>query len=86
MKRFIGMALTSLLPVLGFGQTTLKAGDIAVVMQNLDANPMTWAWVPLVDISSGTIIYFTDNGWQGASNTFIYRENSTKRWHSPAFA
>lgn len=40
--------------------TTLSAGDNAFVMLNLDANPMTWAWVPLVDIESGTTIYFTD--------------------------
>ena len=74
MKRFILMMLTNLIPMLGFGQTTLKAGDIAVVMLNVGPTPMTWSWVPLVDISSGTVIYFTDNGWNGASNTFIYSE------------
>ena len=74
MKRIMLGVWLGLVPVLGLGQTTLVAGDIAVVMLNVGPTPMTWSWVPLVDISSGTVIYFTDNGWNGASNTFIYSE------------
>lgn len=65
----------SFFPLLGMGQTTLSAGDIAFVMFNNNVNPMTWAWVPLVDIESGTVIKFTDNGWDGVTlNSFCYTE------------
>ena len=55
-------------------QTTLSTGDIAFVMLNLDASPMTWSWVPLVDISTSTVIYFTDDGWNGYTSAFVYDE------------
>ena len=75
-KNFTTLCLTIIL-LLGFrttsmAQTTLTTGDIGFVMLNLDASPMTWSWVPLVDISSGTVIYFTDNGWNGYTGGFVY--------------
>jgi VCBS repeat-containing protein/autotransporter-associated beta strand protein len=44
--------------------TTLSAGDIAVLGMNSDSvyPNQTWAFVPLVDLSSGTVIQFTDLG------------------------
>ncbi|AFL74049.1 DUF4347 domain-containing protein [Thiocystis violascens] len=44
--------------------TTLSAGDIAVVGMNADSGTYAqyWAFVPLVNIGSGTVIHFTDVG------------------------
>ncbi|NET03131.1 MAG: endonuclease [Symploca sp. SIO2B6] len=42
--------------------TTLTAGDIAIIGFNFD-NPDEFAFVPLVNIGTGTEIKFTDNGW-----------------------
>jgi len=47
--------------------TTLSAGDIAIVGFNFD-NPDELAFVPLIDIGSGTEIKFTDNGWQSSGS------------------
>ena len=46
----------------GFGQTTLSEGDIAITGVNSDT-PDEFSFVLLRDISSGTIINFTDKGW-----------------------
>jgi len=46
-----------------WGQTTLSAGDIAIVAFAFD-NPDELSFVCLTDIASSTTIYFTDNGWQ----------------------
>ena len=43
-------------------QTTLNAGDIAIVGINCD-DPDDFAFVLLTDIEAGTIINFTDDGW-----------------------
>ena len=45
-----------------FCQTSLIAGDIAIVGLNCD-EPDDFAFVLLKDISTNTIIHFTDNGW-----------------------
>jgi VCBS repeat-containing protein len=42
--------------------TTLSAGDIAIIGFNMD-DPDAFAFVLLRDITSGTEIKFTDNGW-----------------------
>ena len=42
-------------------QTTLEAGDLAIIGFNGD-NPDQFAFVLLVDIESGTEITFTDSG------------------------
>lgn len=51
-----------------FSQTTLTAGDIAIIGFNTD-DPDQFLFVPLVDLSTGTQIKFTDNGWNGSSLT-----------------
>lgn len=51
-----------------FSQTTLSAGDIAVLAYNFD-NSDQIVFVPLVDLESGTQIKFTDNGWNGTALT-----------------
>jgi predicted extracellular nuclease len=44
-----------------FSQTTLSAGDIAIVGVNCDS-PKQFSFVVLVDIQAATQIYFTDSG------------------------
>ncbi|MBN2280927.1 MAG: endonuclease [Candidatus Marinimicrobia bacterium] len=50
-----------------FAQTTLSSGDIAFTGINSD-NPDQISIVFLVDISTGTEIKFTDNGWLATGN------------------
>ncbi|MCK4661307.1 MAG: Ig-like domain-containing protein [Bacteroidales bacterium] len=50
-----------------YSQTTLIAGDIAIIGANYDA-PDEFAFVLLVDIESGTEIRFTDSGWLSAGS------------------
>jgi len=45
-----------------FAQTTLVAGDIAILGMNCD-NPDDFSFLLLKDIDSGTQIKFTENGW-----------------------
>ncbi|MDJ0598379.1 MAG: hypothetical protein QNJ37_06020 [Crocosphaera sp.] len=47
--------------------TILLPGDIAIIGFNFD-NPDEFAFVTLVDITAGTEIKFTDNGWQAAGS------------------
>ena len=49
----------------GLGQTTLAAGDIAILGINCD-DPDDFAFLMLKDITTGTIINFTDDGWFAA--------------------
>ncbi|MDB4649860.1 fibronectin type III domain-containing protein [Crocinitomicaceae bacterium] len=55
-----------------YSQTTLNAGDIAIIGYNFD-NPDEFSFVCLTSISSSTVIYFTDNGWK-SDNTFRANE------------
>ncbi len=48
--------------------TTLSAGDIVIIGVNCD-DPDDFAFVPLIDLGTGTTINFTDNGWL-STNTF----------------
>ncbi|MCB9235379.1 MAG: T9SS type A sorting domain-containing protein [Bacteroidia bacterium] len=60
--------LSSFFPLFLFSQTVLKPGDLAVVTMNSDA-PDVWAFVTFVDLTVGTKILFTDNGYErGALN------------------
>ena len=53
-------------------QTTLAAGDIAIVAYAMD-NPDEISFLCLRSIESGTVIYFTDNGWK-SDNTWRTNE------------
>ncbi len=44
-------------------QTTLAAGDIAIIRMNEDLPSDGFSFVTLVPISAGTNIYFTEQGW-----------------------
>ncbi len=54
--------------------TTLSQGDIAIVGYITNGSPDTFSFVNFVPLDSGTVIYFTDNGWtstqfRGVSST-----------------
>ncbi|MEA3337188.1 MAG: hypothetical protein U9R25_14880 [Chloroflexota bacterium] len=61
------MAATSLLSLPVHSQTTLSAGDIAIVGANFD-NPDEFAFMLLENVSAGTEIKFTDRGWTAAGS------------------
>lgn len=47
-----------------FAQTTLNAGDVMIT--GFNANDASMAFVTWVDLQPGTIIHFTNNGWNSA--------------------
>lgn len=51
-------------------QTTLSAGDIAIIGYNYDASPQEMSIVTLVNISAGTTIRITDYGYDENTSTF----------------
>ena len=51
-------------------QTTLVAGDIAIIGYNADNVPDNFSFIPLVNLAAGTVINFTDFGWTSESNGF----------------
>jgi len=61
-KLGIILLLSSLFTGMVVGQTVLTAGDIAIIGFNFD-NPDELGFVALTDISTSTVIKFTDNGW-----------------------
>ncbi|AFY55137.1 Cadherin domain-containing protein,putative calcium-binding protein [Rivularia sp. PCC 7116] len=56
--------------------TVLNPGDIAIVGYITNGSPDSFSFVPLVDLSAGTEIYFTDSGWKG--NEFRDTEGTKK--------
>ena len=70
--RFYLLTAALLLSGLGFGQTVLTAGDIAFLDFDSDS-PDRFSFVFLSNVSSGTLIRFTDNGWR-SNNSFRNNE------------
>ena len=66
MKKFGLLLIFLFLSPRCFTQTTLSAGDIAIVGFNFD-NPDDFAFVLLNDIEASTIIKFTDDGWKSVN-------------------
>lgn len=60
-------------------QTTLTAGQVAIIRLNTDA-PDEFSFVLLTAISSGTEIRFTDEGWQGNAGQFQGSNESHVTW------
>jgi len=52
-----------------FGQTTLSSGDLIVTSLIADGNDR-FEFIPLVDLSAGTVIYFTETGWNAATSSW----------------
>lgn len=63
MKKIILILLAFFAFNFGFGQTTLHPGEVVITGFNSD-NPDNFTFVLLTDITNGTEIKFTDNGWQ----------------------
>jgi len=63
-------ALGGLISVAGFAQTTLAAGDMAIIGVNYDVQPHEMAIVTLVPISAGTTIRITDYAYDEATGQF----------------
>jgi len=61
-NKFLIMLVVVSFTIVCQAQTTLSAGDIAIVGHNF-TDPDEFAFVCLVDISTNTIIRFTDSGW-----------------------
>jgi hypothetical protein len=80
MKKILSAALLTSWSVIGFSQTTLTPGDVAVIGFNTD-DPDQIFWVNLVDIAAGTQIKFTDNGWNG---TALTTSEGTVTWTAAA--
>jgi len=82
MKKWM-MTLACLASLNVFGQTVLTPGDIAVIGFNGD-DPDVIRFVNLVNITAGTQVNFTDNGWNG---TALTTAEGTDTWTSAsAFA
>lgn len=62
-KYLLILFFTSHLGLSGFSQTTLTPGDISII--SISGDNKSFRFVPLVDLSVGTEIYFTDAGWVG---------------------
>jgi hypothetical protein len=66
MKKIILILLGIFLSNVLFSQTTLSAGDIAILQYNSDNSPEQIKFLVLRSFESGTIINFTDDGWFSA--------------------
>lgn len=51
-----------------FAQTSLNTGDLAFTVKNLDDSGVpSFGFMTMVNLSSGTVIKFTDHGWDGST-------------------
>lgn len=55
--------------LVSFGQTTLSPGDLIVTSLIADGNDR-FEFIPLVDLSAGTVIYFTETGWIATTSSW----------------
>lgn len=73
---FFAIFTLVILPRIGFAATTLSAGDLVIITANATGTyPSTngFDFVSRVDIDAGTVIYFTDKGWDGSLSTPFWR-------------
>jgi hypothetical protein len=54
---------------LGFSQTTLAPGDLIITSLVADVNDR-FQFIPLIDLESGTVIYFTESGWDATAGAW----------------
>lgn len=73
MKKTIPLLISFLLSLFAYSQTTLSAGDIAILQYNADGSPEVIKFIALKSMETGTTIKFTDNGWK-SDNTFRANE------------
>jgi hypothetical protein len=77
MKRKTLLFLGILLAFNAISQTTLSAGDIAILQYNADFSPHEIKFLALTSMESGTTINFTDNGWTGSA---LKTDEGTDTW------
>ena len=82
MKNYFCILLLFIFSQSAFAQTTLNAGDIAILQYNADGSPLVIKFLALRSMESGTTINFTNNGWQ-SDNTFRTGEG-TDTWTAPS--
>ncbi len=80
MKKITSILLLLITISFSYGQSTLYAGDIAITGLNSD-NPDQFSFVLLTDVTSGTTINFTDEGWQ-SSGSFRGTSEGIVTWTS----
>jgi hypothetical protein len=62
MKKLYSFTLILFVSFSLFAQTTLSPGDL-VITSIIGDNPDSHQFIPLVDLDAGTVIYFTETGW-----------------------
>ena len=82
MKRKLLLLVGILLTFSINSQTTLSAGDIAILQYNADGSPEVIKFLALKSMETGTTISFTDNGWK-SDNTFRSNEG-IDIWTAPS--
>lgn len=60
-KNYYFFFISILITCFSYSQTTLSAGDIAILQYNADGN--TTKFITFKNLEAGTTIHFTDNGW-----------------------
>ena len=73
MKHLYIALISIFITTISYSQTTLSAGDIAILQYNSDGSPEVIKFIALRSMESGTTINFTDNGWR-SDNTFRANE------------
>jgi len=82
MKKIILFSWGILLTLCTYSQTTLSAGDIAILQYNADGSPEVMKFLALKSMETGTEINFTDKGWK-SNNTFRNGEG-IDTWTAPS--
>ncbi|MBU2949837.1 hypothetical protein KO493_03900 [Tamlana agarivorans] len=79
MKKTTLLSLCLIIFNLGFSQTTLTEGDIAITGV-ISVNPDQFSFVLLTDVLSGTAIHFTDKNWLPTGGKFSTIGEGTVTW------
>ena len=69
MKKLYFLFTFLLLSFVSFAQTTLSPGDLVITSIIADENDR-FQFTPLVDLEAGTVIYFTDTGWNATTGAW----------------
>jgi hypothetical protein len=73
MTKFLTLLLFAVffVPNAGIGQTTLSTGDIVILaFKGTGSGVDGFSFMPLVNLTSGTVIHFTDYGWNSTTSEF----------------
>jgi len=83
--RILFLLFFTITPSVVNAQTTLTAGDVAFLGYNTDANGTedhSFSWITLEDLSAGTVIYFTEEGWNANGNAWYGSNEGHYSWTS----